>query len=97
MKLRKAAKLNQEDAAHQMGLDRGYLSGIENGKRNPSVIQLLKIAQGLGVTPQQLLDYPEATHRDDAEYREKVFFSLMKLDKADQQEVWKLITSIEKR
>lgn len=60
MKLRKAAKLNQEDAAHEMGLDRGYLSGIENGKRNPSAVQLLKMAKGLGVKPKDLFDYPEA-------------------------------------
>lgn len=58
-KLRKDADLSQEHVAFEAGLDRGYLSGIENGKRNPSVLQLLKLAKGLGVTPKDLFDYSE--------------------------------------
>ncbi len=56
-KLRKEANLNQEEAAHLSEIDRGYLSGIENGKRNPSTTQLFKLAKGLGVTPRDLLDF----------------------------------------
>ena len=48
-------------------MDRGYLSGIENGRRNPSVVQLLKLAKGLGMTPKELFDYPEANSILDGE------------------------------
>lgn len=56
--LRKKSKLSQEDLAEKSSLDRGYISGIENGKRNPSTIQLFKLAKGLGVEPKVLFDYP---------------------------------------
>lgn len=55
--LRKAANLSQEEAAYRAEMDRGYLSGIENGKRNPSTTQLLKLACGLNVRAKDLLDF----------------------------------------
>lgn len=59
--LRKLAKLSQEEMAHLAEMDRGYLSGIENGKRNPSTTQLLKIAKALNIPPKTLLDFTAAT------------------------------------
>lgn len=52
---RLAAGLTQHDVAVKMGVDRAYVSGLEMGKRNPTVITLWQIAQALDVRPVDLL------------------------------------------
>ncbi|WP_156939873.1 MULTISPECIES: helix-turn-helix domain-containing protein [Mesorhizobium] len=34
-----------------MGVDRAYVSGLEMGRRNPTVITLWQIAEAIGVRP----------------------------------------------
>ncbi|GGC08945.1 transcriptional regulator [Marinobacterium zhoushanense] len=58
-KLRLVADYSQEQLALSAGLDRTYISGIERGKRNPSLINLLKIASALNKTPSELLNFKE--------------------------------------
>jgi transcriptional regulator with XRE-family HTH domain len=48
-KLRNSKKLSQEEFAFKAGIDRSYLSEIENGHKNPSVLVLKQIADALGV------------------------------------------------
>lgn len=52
--LRLGHGLSQEELAFQAGLDRTYISQIERGVGNPSVLVLLKIAVALGVDLQYL-------------------------------------------
>lgn len=55
--LRKAkTNLSQESFANFIELDRTYYSSVENGKRNVSLINLEKIARGLGITLSELFD-----------------------------------------
>lgn len=46
---RKQAKLSQEELAHLSGLHRTYISLVERGGRNISVLNLLSITGVLGV------------------------------------------------
>lgn len=48
-KLRKKKKLSQIELAVEVGIDRSYLSEIENGRTNMSVSVLYAIADSLGV------------------------------------------------
>jgi len=48
-KLRKAAGITQAELANRMGVDRAYVSGLELGQRNPTVLSLWQVAQALGV------------------------------------------------
>lgn len=57
-KARKAAGLSQEDLALEAGLDRTYISQVERGKRNVTVIVLARIAGALKTTPDKLLVAP---------------------------------------
>lgn len=47
--LRKQAGLSQEDLALQANINKNYLSDLENGRRNPTLIVLEKIANALGI------------------------------------------------
>ena len=46
---------SQEELGFEASLDRTYISGIERGKKNPTVKSLAKIATALGVPPTRLL------------------------------------------
>ena len=48
--------LSQEELAHQCELDRTYISGIERGVRNPTVVVLERIAGALGIAASMLLE-----------------------------------------
>jgi transcriptional regulator with XRE-family HTH domain len=52
---RKAAGLSQEDLALEAGLDRTYISQVERGKRNVTIVVLARIAKALKTTPDRLL------------------------------------------
>jgi transcriptional regulator with XRE-family HTH domain len=52
---RERARVSQEELAHRAGLDRTYVSGIERGVRNPSVLVLQEIAGVLQIRPADLL------------------------------------------
>ena len=47
--LRQKSKLTQEELAFISELDRTYINGVENGRRNISIVNLEKIAGGLKV------------------------------------------------
>jgi transcriptional regulator with XRE-family HTH domain len=48
-RLRIAAGLSQAELAERMGVDRAYVSGLELGQRNPTIVTLWHIAKALGV------------------------------------------------
>lgn len=52
---RARAGLSQEAAADAAGLDRSYMSGVERGVRNPSVLKLAAIAKALRTNLETLL------------------------------------------
>lgn len=54
-RLREAKGLSQEELAFQADMHRTYVSGIERGKRNPTVTVLERLAKPLGVTAGELL------------------------------------------
>lgn len=51
---------SQEELAFECGLHRTYISGVERGVRNPTVLVVHEIATALGVPAAKLL---EATRR----------------------------------
>jgi transcriptional regulator with XRE-family HTH domain len=53
--IRKERGWSQEDLAFESGLDRTYISGVESGVRNPTVLVLNELAAALKVPPARLL------------------------------------------
>jgi transcriptional regulator with XRE-family HTH domain len=58
--LRKGAGLSQEVLAERCGIFRTYLSRIESGSANPSLVVLVTLAKALDVEPYVLLQADEA-------------------------------------
>ncbi len=48
-------KLSQGDIARILGVHRSYISGLERGRRNPSLVTVQKIAHALKVSPKDLI------------------------------------------
>ena len=53
---REKRELSQEKLAELADLDRTYVSGVERGVRNPTVVVLEKIARALKVSSAKLLE-----------------------------------------
>jgi len=54
-KIRNRKGMSQGDICRALDMDRGYMSAIENGKKNITIQQLERIAQALGVSVDKLL------------------------------------------
>jgi len=54
--LRQKLGISQEKLAERCGLHRTYVGGIERGERNPSLMNIGRIAKALGVSPASLLE-----------------------------------------
>ncbi|MBA3352570.1 MAG: helix-turn-helix transcriptional regulator [Blastocatellia bacterium] len=54
-KQREASGLTQERAGEKANLDPTYISGIERGVRNPSLLSICRIAKALGVSASELV------------------------------------------
>jgi transcriptional regulator with XRE-family HTH domain len=59
-KLRRERDLSQEELGFRADLDRNYVGGIERGERNPTLVNICRIAGALGLEPAALL---EGVHR----------------------------------
>ena len=58
--LRLSLGLSQEEVAHRAGVHVTFLSGIERGKRNPSLKNIRKVAGAWGVGVADLFGFEEA-------------------------------------
>lgn len=55
-KYRVVAGLSQEAVAVKMGVDRAYVSGMERGQQNVTLLTMWHLSEALGVRPAALLD-----------------------------------------
>jgi transcriptional regulator with XRE-family HTH domain len=57
--LRALRGVSQEQFAHEAGIDRSYVGGVERGERNPSLQNICRIAKALHVVPAELFDWKD--------------------------------------
>lgn len=55
VKAREARGLKQSEVAESLGLPASYLSKVENGTRRLDVIELVRIAEAIGVDPADII------------------------------------------
>ena len=56
-KLRNKMGISQEELADLAGLDRTYITSVERGKRNISIVNVEKIAFALKITLKEFFDF----------------------------------------
>ncbi len=61
-RLRREKGLTQEEVQERSGFSQQYLSGLERGQRNPTVITLYELAQALGVSHVELVRPEDEAH-----------------------------------
>lgn len=49
-RVREQRHLTQEQLAELSGFSQQYISGLENGRRNPSIVTIYEVAKALGVS-----------------------------------------------
>ena len=49
-RIRQEKRLTQEQVEERSGFSQQYISGLEQGKRNPTIVTLFELAQALGVS-----------------------------------------------
>lgn len=54
-RIRERKGLTQERFAELSGFSQQYISGLENGRRNPSIVTLYELAKALGVSHMDLV------------------------------------------
>jgi transcriptional regulator with XRE-family HTH domain len=60
-RVREKTGLTQEKLAEISGFSQQYISGLEQGRRNPTIVTLYELSQALGVTHIELM----RGHKDD--------------------------------
>ena len=56
-KLRNKLGVSQEELADLAGLDRTYITSVESGRRNISIVNIEKLANALKVTLKEFFDF----------------------------------------
>jgi len=54
-KIRLRVGLTQEQFAERSGFSQQYISGLEKGRRNPTIVTIYELAKALGVTHMDLV------------------------------------------
>lgn len=59
-RIRRERGLTQEQVAERSGFSQQYLSGLESGRRNPTIVTLYELATALGVDHVELVTPAES-------------------------------------
>lgn len=59
-RIRRDRGLTQEQLSELCGLSQQYLSGLEQGHRNPTIVTIYEIALALGVTHMDIVQPPHS-------------------------------------
>jgi len=63
-KLRLASGISQAKLAERMGVDRAYISGLEKGERNPTVLTVWHLSRALEVAMRDFFEEKAKSKRE---------------------------------
>jgi transcriptional regulator with XRE-family HTH domain len=62
-RIRLAKSLTQEQFCDISGFSQQYVSGLENGRRNPTIVTIYELAKALGVSHIELVQPPSVRQK----------------------------------
>jgi transcriptional regulator with XRE-family HTH domain len=70
--------ISQMELSLRSNLSQSFITNIEKGKKQPSVLTLIKIAEALGVMPQDFFpEYPNFVSKDQAKKKIRSLLELL--------------------
>jgi transcriptional regulator with XRE-family HTH domain len=63
-RLRLASGISQAKLAERMGVDRAYISGLEKGERNPTVLTVWHLSKALKVAMREFFEETAKSKRE---------------------------------
>lgn len=68
--IRKQKKISQMELCLRANMSQGFLTNIETGKKEPSAMTLIRIAEALGVSPRDF--FPENTSNTEINVKNEI-------------------------
>ena len=68
-RIRQDRGLTQEELAERSGFSQQYISGLEQGRRNPTIVSIYELATALGVSHTELVRPTEERYRNSLKRR----------------------------
>jgi transcriptional regulator with XRE-family HTH domain len=90
---RKTARLSRETVAEKAKIKPGYLGEIERGEKWPSLDVIVRIAQGIGVSPALFLEFEQPT-TDPKMVRDHITHLLLNMDIDQLRTVLRLVRAL---
>lgn len=91
--IRKAAKITQERAAEEAGLNSKYLGQIERGEKRPSFDAIVTLAKALHVSPALLFEF-DREENDERALRRKIEGLLQDRSSQQLQQAYRILRAL---
>lgn len=75
--IRKQKNISQMELCLRANMSQGFLTNIETGKKEPSAMTLIRIAEALEVSPREF--FPESTTESDINVKNEIKSEIMEL------------------
>lgn len=75
--IRKQKNISQMELCLRANMSQGFLTNIETGKKEPSAMTLIRIAEALEVSPREF--FPESTKESDINVKNEIKSEIMEL------------------
>ena len=75
--IRKQKNISQMELCLRANMSQGFLTNIETGKKEPSTMTLIRIAEALEVSPREF--FPESTTESDINVKNEIKSEIMEL------------------
>ncbi len=75
--IRKQKNISQMELCLRANMSQGFLTNIETGKKEPSAMTLIRIAEALEVSPREF--FPESTNESDINVKNEIKTEIMEL------------------
>lgn len=75
--IRKQKNISQMELCLRANMSQGFLTNIETGKKEPSTMTLIRIAEALEVSPREF--FPESTKESDINVKKEIKSEIIEL------------------